>query len=702
MTNLCENHKPCQVTRTFLPDRAEYNNLLDEIWSTAWVTNHGPLEARLRQNLQDYLAVPNMLLCANGTLALQLALRVFGVAGGEVVTTPFSYVATSTAIVWEGAKPVFADIDYETLQPTVENIAACITDQTRAILCTHVFGLPGHVEAVENLARDRSIPMIFDAAHAFGVIYKNKSLLSYGDLSACSFHATKVFHTAEGGGLVFRDADLAEKLWLLGTFGHIGDNYKTVGLNAKMSELNAAMGLAVLPHLEAIIAARQTISECYNRCLPWGRIRRPQLSSDVQQYNYAYYPILMENEDQVLKVIKNLEGKKIFPRRYFHPSLDALPYLGGGHCPVSRDVASRILCLPIYKDMPTSVIQEVAESLNDELLTRHAFFINKNAEARTKVSVVTTAYNHENYLEDCIKSVAGQECDFPIEHIIGDDASSDRTAEIISDYASKYSHIRPILQKERTYGRGNIQAVFSAVSSPYVSICEGDDYFLDPRKLQKQATALDERPEVALCAHPVEVLYQETGEKEIFPDRSSSSPFFFMKDRNIFSLQDILKMNFIQTNSVMYRWRFPKGLPGWFNYYVMPQDWYWHILHAETGKILYQHETMSVYRRHNEGMWTSAHIDAAKHIALWAYSMLRFCQLLNRHFNDKYHTVLDELAIYYYSNMSGYYADNDPSMITYYENMFPEFAKAYVSRTAKPRDNILKSLIRKIRVRLGN
>jgi glycosyltransferase involved in cell wall biosynthesis len=294
--------------------------------------------------------------------------------------------------------------------------------------------------------------------------------------------------------------------------------------------------------------------------------------------------------------------------------------------------------------------------------------------------VVTATYNHENYLEECINSVAAQECDYPIEHIIGDDASSDRTVEIIGDYASKYRHIRAVLQKERTYGRGNTQAVLSAVNSPYVALCDGDDYFLDTRKLQKQSMELDKRPEVALCAHPVEVLNQESQQKKIFPDIRFLSPYLFMKGRTIFAMKDILKRNFIQTNSVMYRWRFVDGIPGWFNYYVAPLDWYLHILHAETGKILYQYETMSVYRLHSKGIWATAQIDPIAHVAKWANSMLRFCQVLNRHYNDQYHSILYKVASTYYSYMYRYYIDKDPKMICYYENMYPEFALAYARR----------------------
>jgi len=663
------------VTKTLLPDRKEYLRLLEPAWAKAWLTNNGELENRLRDELGNYLAAPNLVLCANGTLALQLALRAVGVAGGEVVTTPFTYVATSAAIAWEGARPVFADIDPETLVPSAESMAARITGRTKAILAVHVFGSPARVEELETLAAERGLPLILDAAHCFGVIYKNKPLASYGDLSTLSFHATKVFHTAEGGAVVCRDESLAEKILLLSKFGHIGDNFKSIGINAKLSELHAAMGLAMLPLVEASIEARRKICGCYDRLLPLGWVRNLALSPEVQQHNYAYYPLIMENEEQLLQLMSSLEKKKIHPRRYFWPSLDTLPFLNSTQaCPVARDIASRILCLPLYSGMPLSVVQEISESVKDALWAGRAFFIGRS-DPPPKVAVLTTTYNHESYIEDCLKSVAAQASDFTFEHIVGDDASSDRTGEIIKDYASKYKHIRPIIQPERTYGRGNVEALFRAAASPYVSLCEGDDFFLDPMKLQKQVRALDEQPEAAVCAHPVEVLVQETGEKYLFP---KAEDFPFLKGRSVLGLEDILKANFIQTNSVMYRWRFAQGLPHWFNHYIMPQDWYWHILHAETGKIIFLPEAMSCYRRHSGGLWAGSYSDPEAHIGQWAYALLRFQQVLRAHFSKaRIGRILNFNSFHLWFRLARFHARHDPAALDFYKELFPEEARAY-------------------------
>lgn len=669
------NAEPVHVTKTFLPDTAEYLAVLDKALKKGWITNHGELERELWEKLRKYFDVPHLSLCANGTLALQLALRACDVRGGEVVTTPFTYVATSAAIAWEGALPVFADISPDTLMPGAESVEACITGKTRAILCVHVFGLPAPVDDLQALADRHGIPLIFDAAHAFGVIYKKRQLASYGDISACSFHATKIFHTVEGGAVLCRDADLAEKISLMGCFGHKDDEYMTLGINAKMSEFHAAMGLSVFPHLDEIWNARRRVAEYYDKCLPFGRMRRPAQNPDVQRQNYAYYPVILENEEQVARLGEILAGRNIFIRRYFRPSLDTLGYLRHRNdCPVSRDIASRICCLPLSHEMQLSAAQDIAESVN-EALHRGTAFIRARYAERPKVTVVTTAYNHEAYIEECIRSVAAQECDFAIEHLIGDDASSDRTREIIQDYAATYSHIRPLLQTERTYGLGNVRALFSCVSAPYVSLCEGDDYFTDPRKLQKQADALDARPDVWLCAHPVEVLFQSSGKKQIFPDLGASH-FRFMRGRSIFSLRDLLRINFIQTNSVLYRWRFGDGLPPWFNGQGMPQDWYWHILHAEKGKILYLHEIMSVYRRHEQSVWAGAQWNPLEHIVRWAYPMLRLLQTLNRHFDGKYWNILSPQMVHIFRCLNDYDGGLDTRM-DYLRQSFPEGAAAY-------------------------
>ena len=347
---------PVHVTKTFLPDTAEYISVLADALKKSWITNHGDLERALTEKLKAYFNVPCLSLCANGTLALQLALRACDVRGGEVITTPFTYVATSTAIAWEGALPVFADISPDTLMPTAESVAACITEKTRAILCVHVFGFPAPVEELQQLADSHGIPLVFDAAHAFGVIYKNRPLPSYGTVSVCSFHATKNFHTVEGGAVLCHDAELAEKLWLLGNFGHVDDEYKSVGINAKMSEFHAAMGICNLNHIEEEIAKRKVIGQrYYERLYHVAGIKLADIPSDLQ-WNYSYFPVFFDGYKENRDEIKGkLENHRIFARKYFYPIVNqAACYrktFGTLKLPVAEHASECVLALPLYADM---------------------------------------------------------------------------------------------------------------------------------------------------------------------------------------------------------------------------------------------------------------------------------------------------------------------------------------------------------------
>ena len=244
------------VTKTFFPPIEEYNAQVQKIWENQWLTNRGALVLELEEKLKEYLSVSNIIIMNNGTIPIQIALKILG-NNSEIITTPFSYVATTAAIVWENCTPVFVDIhpDYLTIDET--KIEASITPLTKAILATHVFGNPCHIEAVKTIAQKHNLKVIYDAAHAFGVTYQGKSIFEYGDVSTCSFHATKLFHTGEGGALFTKDPDLFHQCFYSHTFGHLGPlDYYGVGINGKISELQAAMGLTVLPHIELIIQER--------------------------------------------------------------------------------------------------------------------------------------------------------------------------------------------------------------------------------------------------------------------------------------------------------------------------------------------------------------------------------------------------------------------------------------------------------------
>jgi len=351
------------VTKTFLPPIEEYQHYLQRIWDSGQLTNQGSLVHDFEAELRDYFSVPNVHFVSNGTSALQVALRALGITEGEVITTPFSYVATTSSILWERCDPVFVDIDPDTLCIDITKIEAAITDKTKAIMPVHVFGNPCDVEAIDAIAKKHNLKVIYDAAHAFGVQYKGKSLLSYGDISVCSFHATKLFHTIEGGCIVVKDKAVSDKVELIKHFGHHGDDHYMLGINAKATEFQAAMGLCNMKYIDEIIQKRKAASGLYDELLS-PEYQRPVKNPEAE-YNYSYYPVLFKDEAQLLKKMEQLQQQDIHPRRYFYPSLNTLPYLTSAQdCPISEDIAKRIVCLPLYADLDEDSINKVCRSLN--------------------------------------------------------------------------------------------------------------------------------------------------------------------------------------------------------------------------------------------------------------------------------------------------------------------------------------------------
>ena len=351
------------VTKSFLPPIDEYKKYIDQIWENSQLTNQGSILKEFEVKISDYLGLKNLHFVTNGTLALQLALRALDITEGEVITTPFSYVATTSAILWERCQPVYVDIDPKTLNIDPKKIEAAITKKTKAILAVHVFGNPCDVDAIEKIAKKHNLKVIYDAAHAFGVEYKGKSLLSYGDISICSFHATKLFHTIEGGAIIAKDKSVNEKIELLKRFGHEGDNHKMLGMNAKASEFQAAMGLCNLKYADSIVEERDRLASLYDKYLG-NNVTQIKKQLKVK-YNYAYYPVILEDEDQVLRVIKELEEVNIFPRRYFYPSLNTLQYIPVKYkCPVSEDISKRILCLPLFIGLDNDTIRKISEVIS--------------------------------------------------------------------------------------------------------------------------------------------------------------------------------------------------------------------------------------------------------------------------------------------------------------------------------------------------
>lgn len=350
------------VTKAFLPPIEEYTAQMQRAWDNQWLTNRGELVLELEQKLMDYLEISNIILTNNGTVPLQIALKLLG-KGGEIITTPFSYVATTSSIVWEGCTPIYVDIDPVCLTIDPAKIEAAITDKTTAILATHVFGNPCDVEAIADIAERYNLKVIYDAAHCFGVTYKGRSIFEFGDISSCSFHATKLFHTAEGGALFSGDKELQHQMFYSHNFGHDGPSaFFGVGINGKMSEVQAGVGLSVLPYMQTILNERKAITDRYDQAFAGTDIQTINIR-EGSTWNYAYYPVVLKSEEVLLKYLEVMNAKNIFPRRYFYPSLNTIHYTGRSPMPISEDIASRVLCLPLYVGLPEDSLQLIIDDL---------------------------------------------------------------------------------------------------------------------------------------------------------------------------------------------------------------------------------------------------------------------------------------------------------------------------------------------------
>ncbi|ESU20804.1 DegT/DnrJ/EryC1/StrS aminotransferase [Flavobacterium cauense R2A-7] len=351
------------VTKTFLPPIEEYQKQVKRAWDNQWLTNRGELVLELEEKLKSFLSVSNIIITNNGTIPLQIALKLLG-KQGEIITTPFSYVATTASILWENCKPVFVDIDPEYLTIDETQIEVAITDKTTAILATHVFGNPCHLEKIEKIAEKHNLKVIYDAAHAFGVSYNGKSIFDYGDVSTCSFHATKLFHTGEGGAMFANNPDLQHQLFYSHNFGHNGPlAFHGLGINGKISELQAAMGLAVFPYMGKILSGRKKVVDYYDDALDFSKMKRLKIRENTD-WNYSYYPVIFETEAVLLEAQKQLNENQIFPRRYFYPSLNTIEYASGTKMPVSESIASRILCLPLYVGLEEHELKNIVGIIN--------------------------------------------------------------------------------------------------------------------------------------------------------------------------------------------------------------------------------------------------------------------------------------------------------------------------------------------------
>jgi dTDP-4-amino-4,6-dideoxygalactose transaminase len=364
---------PIYVTQPHLPPLAEFIPYLEKIWNSKILTNGGPFHQQLEKALCEYLGVEHIALFANGTVGLVTALQALRITG-EVITTPYSFVATAHSLLWNGIKPVFADIDPDTLNIDPEKIEAAITPQTTAIMPVHCYGHPCDVAAIQKIADNYNLKVIYDAAHAFGVRDQHGSVLRHGDLAVLSFHATKVFNTFEGGAIVCPDAKTKQRIDHLKNFGFVDEvTVVAAGINGKMSEMNAAFGMLQLQHVDHALARRREIDAAYRELLmPVNGIRcLPDAGEKVA--NYSYFPILVNPDFGMSRdaLYQKLRDNNIYARRYFYPLISDFPMYRGlpsaqrDNLPIASTVAKQVLCLPIYPALDSGQIELIAETVVD-------------------------------------------------------------------------------------------------------------------------------------------------------------------------------------------------------------------------------------------------------------------------------------------------------------------------------------------------
>lgn len=368
-----QKKSPVFVTQPWLPSLDAFMPYLEKIWENKVLTNGGPFHAELEEALCQYLGVKHISLFANGTLALVTALQALRVTG-EVITTPYSFVATAHSLLWNGIKPVFVDIDPVTLNLDPARIEAAITPQTTAIMPVHCYGHPADVVAIQRIADNYGLKVIYDAAHAFGVQCLGGSVLNHGDLSVLSFHATKVFNTFEGGAIISQDAKTKQRIDHLKNFGFVDEvTVVAPGINGKMSEINAAFGLLQLREIDEILERRQRIDEQYRRGLMG--VKGIQCATGAQgiRHNYSYFPILVQDEYSISRddLYQKLRDRGVYARRYFYPLVSDFPMYRGlpsaawENLPIARKIASQVICLPMFPALLSDQVENIIELLKE-------------------------------------------------------------------------------------------------------------------------------------------------------------------------------------------------------------------------------------------------------------------------------------------------------------------------------------------------
>ncbi len=349
-----------------MPPFEEYQELMKGVWARGYLTNHGPLEKQFEAELARRFGLDGTIFMVNGTIALHLAIRALELKG-EVITTAFSHPVTTTSLLWEGCTPVYVDVDPGTFCMDPTRIEERITPRTTGIVATHVYGIPCDVEAIDRIAKKHGLKVLYDAAHAFGTRLNGQSILQYGDVSTTSYHATKIFHTVEGGSMHARDAELHKRLVLMRTMGQFGEQFFIPGMNAKNSELHAAMGIANLKYYDEIMAARKHQWQLYFRLLQGSPLGLAQVPEEVE-YNHSYFPVVFRSEEELLQVRQRMNGLNVFPRRYFNPACSQLPYVNQqGSCPIAERMANTVLCLPLYYGLQDESIERICDMVSEGL-----------------------------------------------------------------------------------------------------------------------------------------------------------------------------------------------------------------------------------------------------------------------------------------------------------------------------------------------
>lgn len=350
------------VTKPYLPNKKKLWARFNSIYESVTLTNYGPQVNQLENRLKKRFGVKHVICVANGTMAMQIAIKSLNLKKKEIITSPFSYIATTSAIIWEGFSPRFVDIDPLSLNLSANLIEKKVNKNTSCILGIHAFGNPNDVQYIEKIKKRNDLKLIYDASHCFDVNYKNKSLFHYGDISTISFHATKIFHTIEGGAIFTNNTRLAKRIRSMINFGIEANKIQSLGINAKMNEFEAAMGLSILDEIDIIKMKRKKIFDYYFKHLS-SKFQFQQWSSHSQN-NFAYVPILFESEKKLLKSMKILNQKQIYPRRYFYPSLNLLKiHNSQDKCPIAESISKKILCLPIYHDLKMNQVNDIIRNL---------------------------------------------------------------------------------------------------------------------------------------------------------------------------------------------------------------------------------------------------------------------------------------------------------------------------------------------------